>query len=273
VALGVLAAWVPAGAAAAPNYVALGDSYAAGPIIPQQIAPYGCLKSNNNYAHIAAKRQGIALRDATCSGAETEDMTQPQDVRPGPNPPQFDRLDADTTLVTLQIGGNDIGFSDIVENCSSLSPIGHPCQDHYVVNGDDQISDNIQATAPKVADVLQGIHALAPNARVFVVNYLTVLPQTGNGLGCWPQLPIAAGDVAYLRAKEEELNAMLATQAAASGDTVIDDYAYSRGHDACRPPLIRWVEPLIPASPAAPIHPNLLGMKAVARLVVQAAQN
>src|SRR3954447_3162449 len=97
--------------AAADSYVALGDSYAAGPVIPLQIQPYGCLKSDHNYAHLAAPQLSpLALRDPTCSGAETDDMTQAQGVSPGPNPPQFDSLDAGTTLVTLTIGGHDIGF-------------------------------------------------------------------------------------------------------------------------------------------------------------------
>src|SRR5437764_3173130 len=87
--------------AAADNYVALGDSYAAGPIIPVQQQPWGCLKSDHNYAHLAAGRIGMTLRDATCSGATTKHMTQSQGVSPGPNPPQFDSLDADTKVVSI----------------------------------------------------------------------------------------------------------------------------------------------------------------------------
>ena len=110
---------------AAADYVALGDSYAAGPLIPLQIQPFGCLKSSNNYAHLAAPQlHQPAFRDVTCSGAETEDMTAPQGVTPGPNPPQFDALDADTKVVTFNIGGNDIGFTSIAENCLSASPFG-----------------------------------------------------------------------------------------------------------------------------------------------------
>src|SRR5947208_4713744 len=146
-------------AAGAPNYVALGDSYAAGPFIPLPQKPWGCLKSDHNYAHLAAPTIGLALRDATCSGAETDDMTQTQGVTPGPNPPQFDSLDADTAVVSITIGGNDIGFSSIAQDCFSPTPTGStPCQDKYVVNGDDTIADRISQTAPKVATVLQGIH-------------------------------------------------------------------------------------------------------------------
>jgi hypothetical protein len=88
--------------------VSLGDSYAAGPLISLQVQPFGCLKSNNNNnANLAARDLGFALTDASCSGAETEDMTNPQGVDPGgPNPPQFNSLTAETDVVTIQIGGS-----------------------------------------------------------------------------------------------------------------------------------------------------------------------
>jgi lysophospholipase L1-like esterase len=252
---------------ASADYVSLGDSFTAGPMIPVQQPPYGCLKSDHNYPSLAAPDLAQpAFRDASCSGAETEDMTQPQGVTPGPNPPQFDRLDADTQIVSLGIGGNDIGFSEIAENCASSDPNATPCQDRYVVNGRDEISERIQATAPKVAEVIQGIHARSPAARVFVVNYLPILPDSGPG--CWPQVPVTEGDVPYLRAKHKELNAMLAEQAAANGATLVDVYTAGIGHDACQLPMVRWVEPAAPASPAAPLHPNLAGMEASAQVLV-----
>jgi hypothetical protein len=65
----------------------------------------------------------------------------------------------------IQIGGNDIGFSSIAEDCTSTSPEGTSCQDRYVHDGRDEISERIQAAAPLVAAVLQGIHARSPNAR------------------------------------------------------------------------------------------------------------
>jgi lysophospholipase L1-like esterase len=206
-------------ASAATEYVSLGDSYAAGPLIPLQVPPFGCLKSNNNYANLAARDLGFALTDASCSGAETEDMTNPQGVDPdGPNPPQFNSLTATTDVVTIQIGGNDIGFSSIARDCTSTSPEGTPCQDRYVHDGRDEISERIQAAAPLVAAVLQGIHARSPEARVLFVNYAAI------------------------------------------------------GHDACQPPVIRWVEPVVPVNAAAPIHPNLGGMLGASNLLVAALQ-
>jgi hypothetical protein len=266
--LAVLAAF--AGAARAANYVALGDSYAAGPVIPNQIVPLGCLKSDHNYAHLAAPTIGLPLRDPTCSGATTVDMTSPQETELGTNPPQFDSLDAETTRVSLTIGGNDIGFAEIALSCVTVNPFSTPCKDKYDSGGKDQIAERIAATAPKVAAVLQGIHERSPSAKVFVVNYAAIFPETG--FGCWPQMPIGFGDVPYLRAKEKELNAMLATQAAANGATLVNWYNASIGHDACKGPSTRWVEPVVPTNPAAPIHPNERGMQGAAGILGPAAQ-
>ncbi|MBA2327934.1 MAG: SGNH/GDSL hydrolase family protein [Actinobacteria bacterium] len=255
------------GGAQTGSYTGLGDSYAAGPVVPtQQPTPIGCLKSDHNYVHLVATALATPFRDATCSGAKTDHMTTPQNVDGGPNPPQFDSLDASTTLVTVTIGGNDIGFTEIARSCFTGDPNSHPCQDRYVVGGVDEISNRIAAAAPKVATVLQGIHTRAPDARVFLVSYLSILPEVGNG--CWPQLPFAYADVPYLRAKEQELNNMLATQAAANGAAVVDAHVGSIGHDACTAPGVRWVEPVPATALAAPLHPNALGMECVAQLVL-----
>ena len=155
------------------------------------------------------------------------------------------------------------------QDCFVTQPsAGSPCKDRYTAGGQDEISRRISETAPKVASVLQGIAARSPQAKTYVVNYSAIFPHEGGG--CYPQMPVADGDVAYLRSKQEELNAMLATQAAAAGAKLVDVYAASVGHSACALPGLRWVEPVTPASPAAPVHPNLIGMKAMSDLVIAA---
>ncbi len=268
----LLAAFAAAAAGArAANYVSLGDSYAAGPLIPNPVLPLGCLKSDHNYPHLAAPSLGVPLRDPSCSGATTDDMTNPQDIEiDGPNPPQFNSLDASTSIVSLTIGGNDIGFSEVAQSCITLNPFSHPCLDKYDPGGHDILAERIEATAPKVAAVLQGIHSLAPAAKVYVVNYPAIFPETG--FGCWPQMPIGFQDVPYLRSTEKRLDSMLATQAAANGATLVNWYQASIGHDACKSSSIRWVEPLLPNNPSAPIHPNLAGMTGGANALVAAAK-
>lgn len=248
-----------AASAGAATYTALGDSYAAGPLIPNQsLNPLGCLRSDHNYAHLTAAAKGLTLTDVSCSGATTADMTEAQNVEPGPNPPQFNGLAAGTNIVSLTIGGNDIGFSEILESCITYNPFSTPCKDKYDSGGHDQLAERIANTAPKVAAVLQGIHARSPNARVFVVDYPDILP---SGIGCWPTVPLSFGDVPYLHATEERLNSMLATTAAANGATLVDWYGPSIGHDACKGSSTRWVEPLIPGELSAPVHPNKAGME------------
>jgi GDSL-like Lipase/Acylhydrolase family len=257
-AVAVVAMFVTAAGASAATYTALGDSYASGPLIPNQsLSPLGCLRSDHNYAHLTAAAKGLTLTDVSCSGATTNDMTETQNVEPGPNPPQFNGLSASTNVVSVTIGGNDIGFTEIIENCITYNPFSTPCKNQYDSGGHDQLAERIENAAPKVAAVLQGIHAHSPSARVFVVNYPQILP---TGSGCWPTIPLGFGDVPYLRATEERLNSMLATEAAANNATIVNWYAASAGHDACKSSGTRWVEPLIPGELAFPVHPNKAGM-------------
>jgi lysophospholipase L1-like esterase len=253
--------------AASGRYVALGDSYTAGPLIPNQsLNPLGCLRSDHNYPHLVQPSLTTAsLSDASCSGATTDDMFNAQSTEIGSNPPQLDALTSDTRVVTLGIGGNDIGFSDVVINCARLNPFD-PCKDDYVHGSTDDISNRIAATAPKVDAVIAAIHSRAPGAKMHVVGYPVILPA--SGAGCWPTVPILPTDVSYLRAKEIELNGMLAARAAADGAFYDDTYTSSVGHDVCRGTGTRWVEGLVPTSLAAPVHPNALGMQNTARVVL-----
>ncbi len=73
-----------------------------------------------------------------------------------------------------------------------------------------------------------------------------------------------------MRSVELNLNAMLASTAAANGASYVDTYAATIGHDACKSSSTRWVEGLIPGSAAAPFHPNALGEQAMARAVTAA---
>jgi lysophospholipase L1-like esterase len=270
VVVAVLALAVAPAAARAADWVGLGDSFAAGPLIPNQsLSPLGCLRSDHNYAHLAVPT-GQTLADVSCSGAKTTHMTAPQISDAGTNPPQFNALSAATKVVTLQISGNDIGFTEILRNCATLNPFGHPCQDRYVRNGVDELRARIDATAPKVGDVIRGIRArTSASTRIFVVNYAAIFPS--SGLGCWPQVPIAWADVPYLRGIQIALNTMLAQQAGANGAKIVDAYTASSGRDACKSAGVRWVEPLVPGNAAAPFHPNARGEAGVAAAVRQAA--
>jgi hypothetical protein len=270
IAASVLALATAPAAARAADWVGLGDSYAAGPLIPNQsLAPLGCLRSDHNFAHLSAAALRMSLADVSCSGATTADMTAAQSTDAGTNPPQFNALSTATKVVSLQISGNDVGFTSILESCATVNPFSHPCQDKYGTGPNNQLEQRIAATAPKVATVLQGIHKLAPSARVLLVAYAAILPATGSG--CWPQVPISFSDVPYLRQVEVDLNGMLAQQAAANGARYVDDYTPSTPFNACKSSTVRWVEPLVPTNAAAPFHPNARGEAGVSTSVTAAA--
>jgi len=277
VALSLTALAVPGsvGTAAAVDtgrYVAIGDSYTSSPLTGLPVGPngFGCTRSHNNYPHVVQSvLRAAQFVDVSCGGARTDHVFQPQ-TGPlgGTNEPQINAVTADTTLVTVGLGGNDIGFGEIIENCLSLLPFGAPCRDRYTAGGVDQLAARIAATAPKIDRVLAAIRERAPSATIFVVGYPAILPDTGGG--CFPLMPVTAGDVAYLRDTEKRLNAMLAERAAANGARYADTYTGSIGHDVCQIPVVKWIEGLVPTAPAAPVHPNAFGSHGMGQLVLAA---
>jgi len=266
VSIGVVA---PPASAAGERYVALGDSMASGPLIPTITGNVGCGRSTHNYAHTLAARLGVAdLRDVTCSGAETKHMTEPQSlsvagVPTGTAPPQLDALSADTTLVTLTIGGNDAGLVGVAEDCVNLDPTATPCKERYTQGGVDQVAQRVDAAGPRIAAVLDGIHQRSPQARVLVTGYGRYVKRHG----CWPIQPVLPVDADYLQGNVNRLNQVIATQAAAHDAEYVDVESPSAGHDACQVPTVRWVEGYVPLNPAAPLHPNQRGEENYARII------
>jgi lysophospholipase L1-like esterase len=260
-------------------YVALGDSYAAGLGVPRQTgATAGCGQSTVSYPYLVASSLRLHLTDMSCSSATIADMTAAQPTSNGTNPAQLGALSSGTALVTVGIGGNDIGIIGIVTKCAELDLIPSmipgrssattPCEDFYTSGGTDQIQQRIRAVAGNLADTLTQIRGRSPHARVYVVGYPDLLP-TGGG-GCGDALGITEGDIAFLNREEARLNGVLEQVARAAGDGYVDTYAPSEGHDACAAPTSRWLEPLLPSSPAAPLHPNAAGERGMADAVVQA---
>lgn len=255
----------PAAASPAGEYVALGDSAAAGPLIlPPDLSSPGCARSLANYPHVAARQLGVPLTDVTCSGAKTVDMTAPQQTSSGPVPPQLDALSTQTRTVTVTIGGNDVGLVGAATSCINLLPgIVPDCVDRYTAGGHDQLAERIAAFEPVWGALLEEIHTRAPAADVFVAGYGTYLPHNG----CWPLAPLTPRDANYIQGSIDKTNAALARQAAAHHARYVDVRTASIGHDVCKLPGVKWFEGLVPTSIAAPLHPNADGMAAIGELV------
>ncbi|MGN6608603.1 MAG: SGNH/GDSL hydrolase family protein [Jatrophihabitans sp.] len=252
----------PTGASTAPlRYVALGDSYsAASGVLPIDLTAPQCLRSTANYPHDLAAALGANLTDVTCGAAETKDFTTGQ--YPG-TAPQLDAVQAGTQLITMTIGGNDSGvFIDSILDCGAagLSTLGQgsPCKDKY----GSQFEDTINTTTyPALVSALRAVRAKAPHARVAILGYPWILPASG---GCFPQMPVASGDVPYLRHEQATLNDAVQRAAAATGATYVDMSVASDGHDACQGIGTRWIEPVLLGTNPVIVHPNAFGEQQMA---------
>jgi len=268
-----LCAVLASGAQAAGIYVALGDSYTSAPLVPNQHGePIDCGRSDHNYPSLVAQAFKVGtFIDASCGSAQTKHMTEPQTDLPlgGTNPPQFNALRRDATLVTVGIGGNDAGLVGVAEKCAELgatNPTGTACRDYWAPGGNDKVAAKIEAAKPKIAGVLQGIHQRTPNARVAIVGYPDPLPK--NGESCYPMVPLSPDDIRYIDELIVRINAMIAGQAAANDAEFVDTYTDSGGHDVCKLPPNRWFEGLVPTEPAYPLHPNGKGEASMARSAI-----
>lgn len=261
--VGAPAAAEEAETAAFEQYVALGDSFTAGPFVTGepsvQMPLLGCLQSSANYPKFLAEELGVGeLIDVSCSGAV---MSHFYEAQFDDQPPQLDALTEETDLVTVGIAGNDFGFADILVDCATRSitnPIGTPCADHY----GDELDERIEGLRGEVSTVYADIAERSPNATVLSVGYLQILPESD---GCWPEVPISRGDVSFLDEAQIALNEMLREESSAQGAVFVD--VLERGHDSCQPADTRWVEGVIPGNEAAPVHPNRAGMEATAAFV------
>ncbi|WP_327294314.1 MULTISPECIES: SGNH/GDSL hydrolase family protein [unclassified Streptomyces] len=253
------------------DYVALGDSYSAGSgILPIDTSNLLCLRSTANYPHDIAATTGAHLKDVTCGGAQTKDFTESQ--YPGVAP-QTDALNAGTDLVTFTMGGNDNNtFINALTACGTAGVLsggkGSPCKDKNGTSFEDQIDAN---TYPALVKSLRNIRAKSPNARVAALGYPWITPATADP-SCFAKLPIASGDVPYLRGIQAHLNAAIKRAAQETGAVYVDFSQTSEGHDACKAVGTRWIEPLLFGRNLVPVHPNALGEQHMADQTMSALE-
>jgi len=148
-------------------------------------------------------------------------------------------------------------FIGAIVDCGTagLSTLGQgsPCKDRYGSSFDDTIRTS---TYPALVKALQAVRAKAPRAKVAILGYPWIMPPS---VGCYPRIPVAVGDVPYVRDIEATLNDAVRRAAAATGVTYVDFSTVSEGHDACQPLGVRWIEPVLTGTNPVILHPNELG--------------
>jgi lysophospholipase L1-like esterase len=250
------------------RYVALGSSLAAGVGIrpPAAGAPRRAGRSAGNYPHLVAAALRLDLVDVTYSGATTANVLT--DAQHGA-PPQASALDGSEALVTVTIGGNDVGYVPLLvaaglPRAARLLPLlGGRLRDLLDGRARDRALTDL---AESLREVGRTLRTRAPQARVVFVDYLTLLPPAGM-----PAPPLCDADAALGRRVADTLERLTAEAAADTGCGLVRAGQTSRAHHAWsqEPWTTKLTFPL-PGRPA-PLHPNAAGMHAVADLVAAQA--
>jgi cysteine-rich repeat protein len=246
------------------SYAALGDSYSAGegvsPYFPGTDVPLlnTCHRSTRAYPTFVT-RPGIRFHEEdflACSGAVTDNVVSDgSSPANGSNePPQLDKqyhpqtepnswIVADhTDMVTLTLGGNDVGFADVITKCL----LNFDCSSDSFRPGAPADPRSLrQLTSDKIAYLrdfaLGGVYGqillFAPDAAVFALGYPHLVPEIVN--------PLLSGDCgglatrlseperAMIRDLTQELNDAVAAFAAGAGVHFVSVREHFTGHEAC----------------------------------------
>lgn len=238
-------------------YVAMGSSFAAGPgIAPSANSkPAMCARSANNYAQQLAKRRGLELVDVSCSGATTGGVLNGwAGIRP-----QIEALTAETRLVTITIGGNDVGYIGglMGASCRQVNAASGVRCPPTLAPKEERWTALDAALRHLAAEVRQR----APKAKLIWVDYPVVLP----GKGLCAATPVSPQDAEMARAMAKRLAALTARVARDTGSSILAASRLTVGHDVCAPDP--WMDgyPVQGGKPvSAPYHPTLPGMTAIA---------
>jgi lysophospholipase L1-like esterase len=204
-------------AAAAPpavNYVALGDSYSSGLGTGSYISGSGsCKRSNYSYPALwAAAHSVTSFAFVACSGARTGDVLSGQVAS----------LSASTTLVTISVGGNDAGFTDVITTCTFGS-------DQDCVNRTTKAKTYAQNTLPGLLDgVYAQVRERAPSAKVVVLGYPHLYQVPGS---C--NVGLSDTKRAAINSASDVLATVIAGRAAAKAFTFRDVRSAFTGHEIC----------------------------------------
>jgi len=292
------------------GYAALGDSFASGEGNPpydagSDTSSDSCHRSTVAYAHQVAQALDLPLSFYSCSGATTAHVLGPNSVldTEGPELDHPDSINGTTALVTVTVGGDNIGFSHILIRCieqdveyqaaegvlgilNPLNPFSSPsCADEPTFESD--VTDailNLQnanaicadPTTNALCDTFQSIVARAPDASVIATDYPEIFPSDLAAQECPSLAPILTpDDMNFFNVATELVDAQEAAAARRAGVNFVDVKQAFVGHAVCgnagewfNDPLSQLIDFLNPFSQVSGLsgafHPNRQGQRAYA---------
>src|ERR1700691_2891762 len=210
---GITSAAAAASAASSVHYVALGDSYSSA-VGAGDYSDGSCDQSSNAYPVLWADATAPAsFANETCSGATTSSVLSSQ----------LSPLSSSTTLVSITVGGNDVGFSSVMETCVLESTSS-------CVSAVSKAESLMTSQLPGELDsVLNAIRADAPSARVVVLGYpdLYDLSRSSWCIG------LSTTDRTDLNNGADQLDSQIQAAAARHGDVFADVRGAFGGHEIC----------------------------------------
>jgi lysophospholipase L1-like esterase len=209
---GALVDATPAGASTV-NYVALGDSYSSG--VGAGGESGSCSRSPNAYPQLWANSHAPAsFAFVACSGAKTTDVSANQ----------ISALSSATTLVSITIGGNDLGFSQVMIDCNLYS-------DSTCVNEINAAENTARTQLPGWLDTLYSqIRSRAPSAKVVVLDY----PRFYDLSASWYCPGLSYTKRSKINEGADVLDSVINTEATKYGFPFADVRpAFANGHEIC----------------------------------------
>lgn len=246
------------------QYVALGSSFAAGSGLGPRAAdtPFLCGRGSDNYPRQVARATHLDLTDVSCGGATSAHVLRGGQLF---QHAQLDALGNQTELVTLTIGGNDVGYVGDLMGLAARGSTSWTGSAARLVGGTPKAlaQRDFAGVRRDIAAIVTETARRAPRARIFVLTYPAILPRSGT---C-ARLGLTEAEVAAMRIVSDKLASVTRAAAKASGATVIPIDRLSIGHGACAP--IPWTNGWIGADTTA-FHPTAAGAKAMAAAVIDA---
>lgn len=245
-------------------YIAMGDSRASGAFYSLNPAYFnGCKRSTLNYPrYVAMMTLPRHFVDTSCSGAQSVHLyRQPQHTPGGTKPIQLNSVPRDAQLITVSIGGNDMQWMAVLNQCKISRPFtDRRCR--HSARLENEVRTRIQRMEDRVTPALRAIRKKAPRAQIIVVGLGGFI---GNN-GCWPLVPLSDPDARWMRQVFNRANDALARATRKVEGTFVDANRGSAGHDACNV-VNPWYESALSKKIALPYHVNQAGSLAIAMMV------
>jgi len=222
--------------AGAVTYAALGDSYSSGVGTGSYTLDSACKRGVYAYPYLWAQRHaGTTLTFVACSGAKTSDLLANQ----------IQAVTTATSLVTMTIGGNDIGFASLIQQCT-LSDCSSAL---------DSTRANLETTlGSKLDNVFNTVKSHAAlGATIVVLGY----PHVFSGAGCFGTLGISSTEETKANQLSDALDTVIANHAVADGVTYRSAIAAFTGHAVCSSSA--WLNGLNLFNTTESYHPNRAG--------------